>query len=139
MTPEIIAALYTLGALVCLTTLGNSVCRVLFLLTGLTAASNGASDAPEPKAGRVIGSLERLVLAIGIVTQSWPVFAAVIALKSVARFKELDDKTFAEYFLVGSLFSIFWAVLVTGAWLWVDAALGAGWQDRLLPGPARSP
>ena len=50
--------------------------------------------------------------------------AAVIALKTVARFKELDDQRFAEYFLVGSLFSILWAVLITSAWLVYDQRVG---------------
>ena len=109
-------------ALVVLTWGGNAMCRLLFRATGLSD-TDAAGSGGKPAAGRVIGSLERLVLAIGIVTANWPVFAAVIALKSVARFKELDDKTFAEYFLVGSLFSIFWAALVTGAWLWADEAL----------------
>lgn len=131
---SIIAAI---AALIGLTWVGNLACRVLFRLTGLAekAGNDSTGDAP---AGRVIGSLERLVLAIGIITQSWPVFAAVIALKSVARFRELDDKTFAEYFLVGSLFSILWAVLVTGTWLWVDATWGLDLQDHVArPSPLR--
>ena len=33
--------------------------------------------------------------------------------ETVARFKELDERLHAEYFLVGSLFSILWAVGVT--------------------------
>ena len=57
-------------------------------------------------------------------THSWEVVAAVIALKTVARFKELDDQRFAEYFLVGSLFSILWAVLITSAWLVYDHRVG---------------
>lgn len=128
MTVE--AALSGLAALLALTSVGNLACRALFRLTGLAGTDAGGSDG-EAGAGRVIGSLERLVLAIGVVTQSWPVFAAVIALKSVARFKELDDKTFAEYFLVGSLFSILWAVVVTALWLWLDRLTGANLQDAL--------
>ena len=37
--------------------------------------------------------------------------AIIIALKSLARFKELDDKNFAEYFLIGSLLSVLVAVI----------------------------
>lgn len=119
-------------ALIGLTWVGNLACRLLFRLTGL-AEKGGDAETGDAPAGRVIGSLERLVLAIGIITQSWPVFAAVIALKSVARFRELDDKTFAEYFLVGSLFSILWAVMVTAAWLWADATLGSDLQSLVDP------
>jgi hypothetical protein len=62
-------------------------------------------------------------------THSWEVLAAVIALKTVARFKELDDRKFAEYFLAGSLFSILWAVVVTSLWLAYDRYAGLGVLD----------
>ena len=64
--------------------------------------------------------------------QRWEILAAVIALKSVSRFKELNDKTFAEYFLVGSLCSLFWTILVAVAWLGYDATLGVGLRAKLL-------
>lgn len=124
------AAISGLALFLALTWLGNLVCRLLFRATGLAASVAGGDEGAG--AGRVIGSLERLVLAIGVVTQSWPLFAAVIALKSVARFKELDDKTFAEYFLVGSLFSILWAVVVTAIWLRLDRLTGAGLAEIIM-------
>lgn len=65
-----------------------------------------------------------MIMAIGIITHSWEILAAVIALKTVARFKEMDERGFAEYFLVGSLFSIFWTMLVTTAWLSYDHTFG---------------
>lgn len=113
------AMAYTTVALLLLIPLGNGLCRAIFNLTGLRDAT---ADAPEPShsAGRVIGTLERLILAVGIIMQSWEILAAVIALKTVARFKSMDERAFAEYFLVGSLFSVFWAMLVTGAWLAYD-------------------
>jgi hypothetical protein len=36
----------------------------------------------------------------------------IIAAKSLARFKQLEDREFAEYFLVGTLASFLLAVLV---------------------------
>lgn len=122
------AVLYTIAALLLLTWAGNQVCRLIFNLTGLRDA---VADETEPShvAGRVIGTLERLILAFGIVTHSWEILAAVIALKTVARFQKLDRREFAEYFLVGSLFSVFWAILVTGAWLAYDHRIGIDiWQ-----------
>jgi hypothetical protein len=80
-------------------------------------------------AGRIIGWLERLILAIGIIAHSWEVLAGIIALKSVARFKELDTKLPAEYFLVGSLFSVLWAMLITGVWLIYDQELGIHFRE----------
>jgi len=115
--------LYTGVALVALIWLGNEICRGIFNLTGL---KDSIAHLPTPvhSAGRWIGALERLILAVGIIAHSWEILAAVIALKTVARFKDMDERAFAEYFLVGSLFSIFWTMLVTGAWLAYDHKVG---------------
>jgi hypothetical protein len=117
------AILYTIVALVLLTWVGNQICRGIFHLTGL---KDSIANLPTPthSAGRWIGALERLIIAVGIVVHSWEILAAVIALKTVARFKDMDERNFAEYFLVGSLFSIFWTVLVTSAWLAYDHKVG---------------
>lgn len=124
------AATYSIVALVLLTGFGNVVCRLLFQYSGLSDKPEEPTSEVKP-AGWIIGWLERLVLAIGILTHSWEVLAAVIALKTVARFKELDDQSFAEYFLVGSLFSVLWAVLVTSAWLAYDRNFGIGLYAQL--------
>ena len=79
----------------------------------------------------MIGHLERLAIAGGLVVGAWEVLVAVVALKSVARFKDLEEKLNAEYFLVGSLFSVLWAVLVTLAWRAYDARLGLDLAARL--------
>lgn len=124
-------AAYSVIALILLTGLGNEVCRGLFRFSGLASKPEETADEDKP-AGWIIGWLERLIIAIGILTHSWEVLAAVIALKTVARFKELDDQRFAEYFLVGSLFSILWAVVITSAWLAYDRNFGVGLQANLL-------
>lgn len=130
-------AAYSLVALVLLSWGGNLACRWLLRLTGLKPVATEAPSTPEgeadtARAGRVIGSLERLIMAGGVLIQRWEILAAVIALKSVSRFKELNDKTFAEYFLVGSLCSLFWTILVAVAWLGYDATLGVGLRVKLL-------
>lgn len=117
------AAVYTISALVLLTGAGNWVCRQVFSLTGLKDSPVTGGTAPYP-AGRIIGWLERSILAIGILSHRWEVLAAVIALKSVARFKDLDDQRFAEYFLVGSLFSVLWAIVITSGWMAYDYRYG---------------
>ena len=78
------------------------------------------------KAGRVIGWLERLAVAGGILIQRWEVLAAVVALKTVARYQELDRQINAEYFLIGSLFSITWAVVITLGLVLFDKHWGFG-------------
>ncbi len=122
---------YTVIALVLLTVVGNVACRSLFSKTGLKSETSENTEQIQP-AGWIIGWLERIVLAIGIVTQSWEVLAAVIALKTVARFKKLDDQSFAECFLVGSLFSVLWTVIVTSAWLTYDRHVGFDIQTKIV-------
>lgn len=60
--------------------------------------------------GRTIGMLERcLVLLLGIAGQ-WGAVGLAIAAKSVARFWDLEDRAFGEYYLVGTLSSLLLAV-----------------------------
>lgn len=122
--------LYTFIAIILLTSVGNIACRILFAATGLKTNTPDEASTNQ-RAGWIIGWLERLVLAIGILTFSWEVLAAVIALKTVARFKELDDRGFAEIFLVGSLFSILWAVVISYSWLGYDRYFGADVHSKI--------
>lgn len=126
------ALIYCTLALLALTWLGNVAARALFALTAPSATDTEPDDSTL-RAGRVIGTLERTLIAAGLLTQRWEVLAAVIALKSVARFQELNKKEFAEYFLVGSLFSIFWALGVTALWIGYDAVFGLCLRGALLP------
>lgn len=64
------------------------------------------NDQEEYDRGKLIGLLERTFLYFLIIFEQIGAIAVLIALKSLARFKELDDKNFAEYFLIGSLLSL---------------------------------
>jgi len=131
---------YTVVALLLLTGGGNWACRQMFVLSGLKGVADGKDGDGRDEngqggaqaAGWIIGWLERLLLAIGILSRSWEIIAAVIALKTVARFKELDRREFAEYFLVGSLFSVIWAFAVTAGWLAYDHHLGIDIRAQVL-------
>lgn len=72
---------------------------------------NRKKDQREYELGRVIGLLERTFLYFLIIWNQVGAIAILIALKSLARFKDLEDRTFAEYFLVGSLLSILTAAI----------------------------
>lgn len=145
LAQTIFVASIVIGVLM-LTWVGNEVCRALLRWSGLisamknkpasTASTLALPAAPKelpahpakthPRVGHLIGSFERLLIAGAVLTGSWEILAAVIALKTVARFKELDEKLDAEYFLVGSLFSIVWAVMVTYGWMAYDHYWGCG-------------
>ena len=64
-----------------------------------------------PGAGHLIGILERLILVTLVWQGEWGAIGFVLAAKSVARFKELEERPFAEIYLVGTLTSF----LVAGA------------------------
>lgn len=72
----------------------------------------------------MIGSLERIIIFLGLAAGSWEIIASVIALKTVGRFKELDQQLHAEYFLIGSLASMVWATLISLTLIWFDRHLG---------------
>ena len=66
---------------------------------------------PEPHAGRLIGILERMIVLTLVWLDQWSAVGLVLAAKSLARFKELEDRGFGEVYLVGTLAS----VIVAGA------------------------
>ncbi|MGH7541381.1 MAG: DUF3307 domain-containing protein [Gemmatimonadota bacterium] len=63
--------------------------------------------------GHLIGILERTLALILILFGQWDALALLIAAKSVARFEELKERHFAEYYLVGTLTSLIVAVVVS--------------------------
>jgi hypothetical protein len=104
---------------------GNEICRLVLTISATkTPPEDGAKISL--RAGRTIGVLERILIFIGLIASSWEILAAVVALKTVARYKELDDRNNAEYFLIGSLASILWAVTMTGLLVLFDRAWGFG-------------
>lgn len=119
--------------------IGNAVCARLLISTGLQNARDSLLAAATPPitspagVGAWIGGFERALVAAGLMTQAWEVLAAVIALKTVARFKEIDQRVHAEYFLVGSLFSLVWAFAITRCWQLYDERWGVGVSAWLFP------
>ena len=55
------------------------------------------------KAGSMIGQLERILIVILLLQNQYEAIGFVLVAKSIARFKQLDDKEFAEKCLVGTL------------------------------------
>lgn len=114
------------GALLWLLTIGgNLVCKQVLTLTA-TRTPPEEGERVSFRAGRAIGVLERLLVFFSLVAGSWEVLAAVIALKTVARYAKLDEQNNAEYFLVGSLASLLWALAMTVLIALYDRAWGFG-------------
>jgi hypothetical protein len=136
---RILISLVTISAfLVILTFFGNIFCKWVLATTHVTplpktAAEPGDSELRRNTAGRWIGAIERLIIAIGIALSSTEIIAAVVAVKAISRFQQMDNKDFAEYVLLGSLCSVLWAIVWTVITLAIDATWGANLIKLWLP------
>jgi len=59
----------------------------------------------EVKVGKFVGILERIILFILLIKGDFSVVGFIIAAKSLTRFKQLENKNFAEYYLIGTFMS----------------------------------
>jgi len=101
------------GALLCLKE-SNYVVRALLLR--IKNPVNPAETNILPAAtdnGRIIGSLERLLVYVLLLTGQSLAVTAVIAIKALARFKRMEtDQSFAEYVVIGTFLSLLLACLL---------------------------
>jgi amino acid transporter len=81
-------------------------------------------DAVEFNRGRWIGNLERMILLVIVAEASYPAIAFLMAAKTFIRSKDLENREWAEYFLLGTLASI--AVSLVGGLL-IRLVLEALW------------
>ena len=65
-----------------------------------------AKPAPPARVGEAIGILERLLIVTFVLVGAEAAIGLVIAAKTLARFRQLDDRDFAEYYLLGTLASV---------------------------------
>jgi hypothetical protein len=63
------------------------------------------------RVGATIGILERLLIVVFVLTGSEAAIGFVVAAKTLARFRLLDDRDFAEYYLLGTLGSVTVAIV----------------------------
>jgi hypothetical protein len=97
----------------------------LYMKVIQTLNADGAAASPptenEENVGEWIGILERIITLTLVLTGNLGAIAFVLTAKSIARFKALENKDFAEYYLLGTSGSII-------------AALSAGLIVRLMFG-----
>ncbi len=93
---------------------GSSLVRLVLESTHVSQPSAGGGAGR----GEMIGYLERVLVMASVLAGQWGLIGLVMAAKSIARFKELDEKEFAEYYLLGTLMSILVAVATGSAVLW---------------------
>lgn len=69
-------------------------------------------DVREYNAGRFIGVLERLLTYTFVLQGQYMAIGLILAAKGFSRFREMDQRDFAEYVLIGTLLSMASAVLI---------------------------
>ncbi|MEW6573795.1 MAG: DUF3307 domain-containing protein [Bacillota bacterium] len=82
----------------------------VFIRMQLNCFNIKKEEASVPNIGKCIGLLERAVILVLVMYGEMTAVGFVLAAKSIARFKQLDDRAFAEYYLVGTLLSALLAV-----------------------------
>lgn len=65
----------------------------------------------EVRTGKWIGILERLLMLVFLVLNELAALGFIIAVKSFARFKMMDNKIFSEYYLLGTLLSVVYTLM----------------------------
>jgi len=70
-------------------------------------------------AGAMIGILERVFTLTLVLVGQYMALGLILTAKSIARFEELKDRKFAEYYLIGTLSSMLFATLIGILTLWL--------------------
>lgn len=71
-----------------------------------------ASETRANNAGRMIGTLERLIMLILISLNQYAAIGLVLTAKSIARYNRIsEDSEFSEYYLLGTLCSVMLAII----------------------------
>lgn len=113
VTPLRLAAVF--AAFVFLGSPSNHIVRCM-LGKDAGAVSQDDDTYPDPatvRAGRAIGTLERWIMTIFMALGQYSAMGLTLTAKSIARFSRIEkDPAFAEYYLLGTLYSMLLALLV---------------------------
>jgi hypothetical protein len=66
---------------------------------------------PPAQVGATIGVIERLLIVTFVLVGADAAIGFVVGAKTIARFRQLDDRDFAEYYLLGTLASVSIAIV----------------------------
>lgn len=77
----------------------------------VSGGTNNGGQKKEPPVGSVIGKLERILTVILVLCGEIGAIGFVLTAKSLARYKQLDNQSFAEKYLVGTLSSTAIAII----------------------------
>ena len=93
-------------ALVLFAAIGKPV-NILFKLFFSKYQSREDNQDTIAGAGAMIGCLERLIMGLSLILGQYASIGLVFTAKSIARYNKISEsQSFAEYYLIGSLFSV---------------------------------
>lgn len=74
--------------------------------------SDASANTENKNAGKFIGILERIVIILFLSLAQYSAIGLVLTAKSIARYNRIvEEKKFAEYYLLGTLLSSFFAII----------------------------
>ena len=89
--------------------------NILFKLFFSRYQSKGDNQDTIAGAGAMIGILERFIMALSLIFGQFASVGLVFTAKSIARYNKISEsQSFAEYYLIGSLFSMISVLIVFG-------------------------
>jgi len=96
----------------------NVTFKILF--QAIKPVDNDFSGPPLPSqvnnVGKLVGDLERLLVLSFMIIGEYSAIGIIFAGKSITRYKKIeDDPEFAEYYLLGTFFSILSTIIVYNA------------------------
>ncbi|MGH7638035.1 MAG: hypothetical protein ACREOK_10330, partial [Gemmatimonadaceae bacterium] len=93
---------------------GTQVVRAILNRADSLPLQQKQVDEVELNRGRLIGDIERLLLAGMVAAGSYAALGFTIAAKGLIRSRDLEKHEFAEYFLIGTLASTMIALVAGG-------------------------
>ncbi len=113
--------IFLAGILIITNEVNNFIRYILHLLK---VEPNGSGDNPdqqyeennlkkneELKRGKIIGIIERILIFVFTISDNFAAIGFILAAKGFTRFRELDNRNFAEYVLIGTLLSTSLSIL----------------------------
>lgn len=110
--------IWLIATAICLLTYPAAV-AIKHILREWTKETEEQLSLSQRNAGKYIGIVERILIFIFILYNQWAAIGLLVTAKSVFRFGNLrneSNRKLTEYFLLGSLVSLLWAVIVSIAY-----------------------
>ncbi len=87
---------------------------IMNILQSYKPANKESNNENTKKAGRMIGTIERIIMLFFLLIKQYSSVGLVLTAKSIARYNKIsEDKEFAEYYLLGTLLSTICVLMIS--------------------------